>query len=508
MTPTLVYGGRTYSPTWMEEEVRRVLAGLHALDFKEGDTVAAMLRNSPHYVALVLACRQAGLYLASINWHFKALEANHILVDSGARALFIDDDLLPQIREGIPAEIAVVTASSASGTKDNAVAPSFTNWARWEDFGAGRPSMPPRVGTAHSAITYTSGTTGKPKGVRRLPAADDQRESMVQRFQRVTDTVYGTGAVVTAYLCAPIYHSAAMSYVVHFCTLGATLVLEPRFDAEQSLALIEKHRVTHAYLVPTMYQRLLNLDPSVRQRHDLSSLLHVASTGSPCPVPLKQAMIDWLGPIITEAYGSSEAGYTTFIDSATWVHQPGSAGRPLPDARVHILDDEGRPKPNGEIGLIYVRQQAMPDFTYINRPEDRRAIERDGLITLGDMGYINEEGFLYICDRKADMVISGGVNVYPAEIEATLLTMPGVADCAVFGIPDPEFGEGLAAAVQPRTGFEITPSQVQAFLRDRIANYKVPRVVDMHTTLPREDSGKIFKRLLREPYWRGQTRAI
>ncbi len=327
-------------------------------------------------------------------------------------------------------------------------------------------------------------------------------------YQRVSDTVYGTGAAVTAYLCAPIYHSAAMSYVVHFCTLGATLVLEPRFEAEQTLALIEKHRVTHAYLVPTMYQRLLNLDPSVRQRHDLSSLQHVASTGSPCPVPLKQAMIDWLGPIITEAYGSSEAGYTTFIDSATWAHQPGSAGRPLPDARVHILDDEGRPKPNGEIGLIYVRQQAMPDFTYINRPEDRHAIERDGLITLGDMGYINEEGFLYICDRKADMVISGGVNVYPAEIEAALLTMPGVADCAVFGIPDPEFGEGLAAAVQPRTGFEITPSEVQAFLRDRIANYKVPRVVDMHTTLPREDSGKIFKRLLREPYWRDQTRAI
>lgn len=219
-------------------------------------------------------------------------------------------------------------------------------------------------------------------------------------------------------------------------------------------------------------------------------------------------MIDWFGPVITEAYGSSEAGYTTFIDSATWAQRPGSAGRPLPNAELRILDEQGQPLPTGRIGLIYVRQRAMPDFTYINQPQARQSAEHDGLITLGDVGYVDADGFLFICDRKADMVISGGVNIYPTEIEAVLQTMPEVADCAIFGIPDPEFGESIAAAVQLRVGSTAQIAEIQHFLRERIANYKVPRVVEIHESLPREDTGKIFKRLLREPYWRGQQRAI
>ncbi|KDP84284.1 AMP-binding protein [Cupriavidus basilensis] len=502
MVPTLWFDGRQYSAGWMQAEIRRVLAGLHALDCKEGDTVAAMLRNSPEYVALLLACRQAGLYLASINWHFKALEANHILADSGARALIVDADLLDQIREGIPEGVDVIAVSRGAA---RSTGPRTHNWA---DFGSGLPAMPARTSTAHSAITYTSGTTGKPKGVRRIPGPPGDRAAMEQRLQRITSIVYGTGKDVTAYLCAPIYHSAAMAYVSHFCNLGATVVLEPSFDALRTLALLQQHKVTHAYLVPTMYQRLLALEPEVRARHDLSALRQVASTGSPCPVPLKQAMIGWLGPVITEAYGSSEAGYTTFADSASWLRHPGSAGSPLPDAEVRILDEQGNALPPREIGLIYVRQHALPDFTYINRPEARQAVERDGLITLGDMGYLDDDGFLHICDRKADMVISGGVNIYPAEIESVLQTMPGIADCAVFGIPDAEFGEGLAAAIQLRPGHQVEGADVQAFLRERIANYKVPRIVEIHESLPREDTGKIFKRRLREPHWQDQARAI
>ncbi len=500
MLPTLWYKDRMYSSDWMESEIGRVLAGLHALGCEPGDTVSAMLRNSPQYVALILACRRAGLYLASVNWHFKALEAQHILTDSGARALFVDADLLEQVAGGIPDNLAVITVAgdgaqvAASGAQD------------WDDFGAGLAPMPARAGLVHSAITYTSGTTGKPKGVRRIPVAAAGRAAMEQRLATVMDIVYGKGE--RAFLAAPIYHSAAMSYLTHFSNLGATLVLESRFDPARALELIARHRITHAYLVPTMYQRLLALAPDVRAQYDLSSLQQVASTGSPCPVPLKQAMINWFGPVITEAYGSSEAGYTTFIDSADWRSHPGSAGKPLPDADVRILDDDDKALPPGEIGLIYVRQHALSDFTYVNRPEAREAVERGGLVTLGDMGYLDDDGFLHICDRKADMIISGGVNIYPAEIESVLHTMPGVADCAVFGIPDAEFGEALAAAVQPLPGIPIKAAAVQDFLRERIANYKVPRVVDIHDQLPREDTGKIFKRKLREPYWENQARTI
>jgi long-chain acyl-CoA synthetase len=499
MLPTLWYQDRLYSSDWIALEIDRILAGLHALGCGPGDTVAAMLRNSPQYVSLTLACRRAGLYLASVNWHFKALETEHILTDSSARVLFVDSDLLEQVAGGIPGKVAVITVAGDTG---QAAAPGAQDWA---GFGAGLPPMPARTGLVHSAITYTSGTTGKPKGVRRIPPAPGDAAS-ADRFGQVMDIVYGRGDI--AFLAAPIYHSAAMSYLGHFSALGATLVLEPRFDAARTLALIEKHGVTHAYLVPTMYQRLLALPAEVRARHDLSSLRQVASTGSPCPVTLKQAMINWFGPVITEAYGSSEAGYTTFIDSADWQRHPGSAGKALPDATVRILDDDGKVLPASEIGLIHVRQHALSDFTYVNRPEARTAIERDGLVTLGDMGYLDEDGFLFICDRKADMIISGGVNIYPAEIESVLHTMPGVADCAVFGIPDAEFGEGLAAAVQPLPGAQLDAAAVQAFLRERIANYKVPRVVDIHQQLPREDTGKIFKRKLRDRYWQGQARAI
>ncbi|MDY0067814.1 MAG: AMP-binding protein [Steroidobacteraceae bacterium] len=505
MSPTILFGDREYSHAWMMEEVGRILAGLHGAGVKEGDTVSAMLRNSPEYVALVLACRQAGLFLASINWHFKALEANHILVDSQARALFVDIDLVEQIRAGLPENLPIIAvpARGAGGVQRPAATLQM-----WADFGAGLPPMPARSNFAHGMITYTSGTTGKPKGVRRIPPQQSQAAELERRMLELLDTVYGAGQNMTAYLSAPMYHSAVMMYLTHCCRLGARIALEPRFDAERALQLIARHRVTHAYLAPTMYQRLLALDPDVRARYDVSSLTHVASTGSPCPVELKKAMIDWFGPVITEAYGSSEAGYTTFIDSNDWLKHPGSAGQAMANAKIRILDEQGVQLPPGEIGLIYVRQEALPDFTYINQPQARQNMERDGCVTLGDMGYLDADGFLFICDRKADMVISGGVNIYPAEIEGVLQTMPDVVDCAVFGVPDAEFGESVAAAVQLRPGSPVQASDIQQFLRERIANYKVPRVVEIHESLPREDTGKIFKRVLREPHWRGQQRKI
>jgi long-chain acyl-CoA synthetase len=234
----------------------------------------------------------------------------------------------------------------------------------------------------------------------------------------------------------------------------------------------------------------------------------VSSTGSPCPAEVKRAMIEWWGPVFNESYAASELGYVTSISSAEALRKPGSAGRALGKASLRILDEAGRELPQGEVGLIYARQPAFPDFAYNNDTEARRKIERDGLWSMGDMGYLDAEGYLYVCDRASDMVISGGVNIYPAEIESVLAVMPGVRDCAVFGIPDEEFGEALCAAVQPDPGTTLSANDVQAFLRDKIASYKIPRKVDFHPELPREDSGKIFKRRLRAPYWEKSGRKI
>jgi long-chain acyl-CoA synthetase len=253
---------------------------------------------------------------------------------------------------------------------------------------------------------------------------------------------------------------------------------------------------------------MLRLPEEVKRRHDLSSMRFVASTGSPCPAEVKRAMIDWWGPVFNESYAASELGYVTSIGSEEALRKPGAAGRPVGEARIRILDEGGRELPRGQVGLIYARQPAYPDFTYNNNPEARRTIERDGLLSLGDMGFIDDEGCLYVCDRAADMVISGGVNIYPAEIEAVLTLMPGVRDCAVFGIPDEEFGEALAAAVQIEPGVVRQPEDIQNYLRERIAGYKVPRVVTFHAELPREESGKIFKRRLRAPYWEKAGRRI
>jgi long-chain acyl-CoA synthetase len=478
MTAALLFNDGEVSPAELERRAACAAGGLDFLGIGEGDVVALMLYNEPAYFEAMLACRRLGAYHCPINWHYKADEAGYILRDSGAKVLVANPDLLPQIDFK-----------------------TIRDWPTWRD------SQPPWSGTPRTPrgnMPYTSGTTGRPKGVRRMPATEAQRKLAMELYR----VALGIEPGMRALLSAPLYHSAPNLYGLQALLTGELLALEPRFDAERTLALIERYRITNLYLVPTMYVRLLKLAPEVRRKYDLSSVRFISSTGSPCPPEVKRAMIDWFGPVITETYASSETGHITFIDSHDWLKRPGSVGRALGDGVVKILDDEGRVLPSSEIGLIYCRQSAYPDFTYTNNAEARSAIERDGLWSVGDMGYLDADGYLYVADRKSDMVISGGVNIYPAEIEATLMSMPGVADCAVFGIPDPEFGEALAAAIQVRHGNKISSEEVQSYLRERIASYKVPRVVTFHEQLPREDSGKIFKRLLREPYWRDAGRRI
>ena len=478
MTATVLFDGKEIPSEELERRAACAASGFENMGVREGDVVALFLHNAPAYLEAMLACRLLGAYHCPINWHFKADEAGFILRDSGARLLVAEPELLAQI--------------------GGAPVPVISNWDKQYTPWRGAPRTP------RTNMPYTSGTTGRPKGVRRMPATETQRALALELYR----TVLGLEPGMRALVSAPLYHSAPNLYAMQALLHGSLLMVEPRFDAERTLALIERHRLTNVYLVPTMFVRLLRLPLETRQRYDLSSLRFISSTGSPCPPDVKRAMIDWVGPIISETYAASELGHVTFIGSRDWLERPGSVGRPLGQGVVKILDEAGRELPAGEIGLIYCRQPAYPDFTYTNNPQARAALERDGLWCVGDMGYLDAAGYLYVADRKSDMVISGGVNIYPAEIEAVLMTMPGIADCAVFGIPDAEFGEALAAAVQPRDSQAMTDRQVQDFLRARIASYKVPRVVTFHEALPREDSGKIFKRLLRAPYWADAGRRI
>jgi long-chain acyl-CoA synthetase len=501
MKPTIEFDGNSVEPEVFFQRYQRAAAALRASGVGEGDVVAMMMRNGPEVLEVMLATRWIGAQWCPINWHFKTDEVQYILSDSGAKVFVVDADLLAGLEGlelgGVKAFVSgmLTDASAQSG------AGSMPSWEAWRDAptALNSPAAAPR-----GAMFYTSGTTGKPKGIRRNPSTPEQAARALQVMRHA----YGFEAGMRVLVSAPMYHSAPNSFAIGAANEGAHLFIERRFDAENTLRLIAQHRITHAYLVPTMYVRMLRLPDAVRRRYDLSSMRFVSSTGSPCPPDVKRAMIEWWGPVIHESYGASELGFMTRLDSHEALRKPGSAGKPLDGVTIAILDEQGQPVPQGQAGLIYANQSQQADFTYIGNDAARKKMERNGLKTLGDIGYLDEDGFLFIVDRSADMVISGGVNIYPAEIEAVLQMMPGVADCAVFGIPDEEFGEALACAVQAAADAHLDQGQVQAFLKARLATYKVPKVVSFHADLPREDTGKIFKRKLREPYWAGTARRI
>jgi len=326
--------------------------------------------------------------------------------------------------------------------------------------------------------------------------------------ERMRGMIYGLRPGARALLPGPLYHSAPNSFGLRSGRLGGALVLMPRFDPEEFLRLVEAERVDTMFMVPTMFIRLMRLPEDVRRTYDVSSLRHVIHAAAPCPADVKRAMIEWWGPVIYEFYGSTESGAVTFANSEDALKKPGTVGKISPGAELRFIGDDGRVLPQGEIGEIYSRIADNPDFTYHNKPDKRTEIDRDGFITSGDVGYIDADGYVFLCDRKRDMVISGGVNIYPAEIEAVLHAVPGVHDCAVFGIPDAEFGEALMAVVEPQAGVTLDVAEIRARLKDLLADYKVPKHIEIQTNLPREDSGKIFKRRLRDPYWERAGRQI
>ena len=314
---------------------------------------------------------------------------------------------------------------------------------------------------------------------------------------------------VRTVMAGPTYHSAPNTYTRSVLASGGSIALMPRFDAEELLALIERDRITHLHLVPTMFVRLLRLPAAVLQRYDHSSLEFVVHGAAPCSPEVKRAMIAWWGPVIHEYYGATETGMVSRSSTAEWLQRPGTLGRAWPGREIRVYADDGRRCAAGEVGEIYVGLQGVPEFTYQNAAHERVAIGRDGLVSNGDVGYLDADGYLFLVDRKKDVVISGGANIYPAEIECVLIDHAAVADCAVIGIPDEEFGERLLAFVQPREpAVPPTAGELTQFLRSRLAGLKVPREFRFVPALPRDDSGKLMKRKLRDPYWAGRSSKI
>jgi long-chain acyl-CoA synthetase len=489
------------------ERAARAANGLRALGVAPGDTVAIMLRNDFAFLEATAAAGLAGAYVVPVNWHNTAEETQYTLDDSGAKVLVIHDDLLERVRAAIPVHVTVLAVAtpdyvlSAYGI-DQAVAVrgGEQDWYLWLSgfdpqftVGAGAPG----------SMFYTSGTTGRPKGVRRQVPTPEQIEGL----QEMRLAVCGFGPwqdrpnEMTVLLSGPLYHATPNAWLLAFYELGANIVIAPRFDAEEMLRNVELYRITHLLAVPTMFVRLLKLPEEVRGKYDLSSLRFVMHGAAPCPVHVKHAMIEWWGPVIHEHYGGTETGAVTYLDSGEWLAHPGSVGRALSKARVMVLNEAGEEVERDGVGEIVCRHLYYADFTYHGDDAKRRRAEKRGLIALGDVGYIDRDGYLYLCGRSTDMIISGGVNIYPTEIESEILRIPGVADCAVFGIPDEEFGEQVCAFVQLRPGADLAVQDIIVALKLHLAGYKLPRRIEFRDDLPREDSGKIFKRKLREPFW-------
>ncbi len=502
-------GQRRRSHAEIADRSARIASGLQALGVRQGDSVGILMRNDIAFIEAAYAAMRLGAYAVPINWHFKPEEINYVCKDSGAPVLIGHADLLHQLGGTMPAGVTVLAAPTPPEITahyridpDHLATPGFaTELESWLE------RQPPHDGPAlpqPQNMIYTSGTTGHPKGVRRQAPTPEQAKAT----ERVRALIYGLKPGVRGLLPGPLYHAAPNSFGLRAGRLGGALVLMPRFDAEAFLRLIEAERIDTVFMVPTMFIRLLKLPEATRRKYDTSSLRHVIHAAAPCPADVKRAMIQWWGPVVHEYYGSTESGALTFANSEDALNRPGTVGKVLDGVELRFLGDNGASLPPGEIGEIYSRVADNPDFTYHNKPEKRAEIERDGFITSGDVGFVDSDGYVFICDRKRDMVISGGVNIYPAEIEAALHAVAGVHDCAVFGIPDDEFGEALMAVVEPQAGVTLDVAAIRQQLRTSLADYKVPKHVEIQAQLPREDSGKIFKRRLRDPYWERAGRRI
>lgn len=479
----------------------RIVHGLRALGLGKGDCVAAVLSNGAALIELYLAVSQAGMYLVPINWHLAAPEIAYIVGDSEAKVLVADE------RFGDTVAKAADELGFPAGQRFAVGAiPGFRSFA---ELTAGQPDTTPADRAAGAVMNYTSGTTGRPKGVRRaLPPLDpDTAATLLTGFFAMFGIRPEDGNV---HLCgSPLYHTAVLVFASTSLHYGHAVVLLDKWTPEACLEAIQRWRVTTSHMVPTQFHRLLALPEEVRRRYDVSSVRCMVHAAAPCPPEIKRRMIEWWGPAISEYYAATEGG-GTLVGAEEWLKKPGTVGRAWPGAEIKIFDDAGNELPAGEVGTVYMRLGAA-DFEYYKDAEKTRKNRIGPYFTVGDVGLLDEDGYLFLRDRKADMIISGGANIYPAEIESVFLSHPKVGDVAVFGIPHEEWGEEVKAVVEPAPGAVAGPelaAELLAFCADKLAKFKTPKSIDFVAEMPRDPNGKLYKRKLRDPYWAGRDRAI
>lgn len=493
--------GETTTFRQLDERSNQIAHALRAAGCKPGDTIAIFAENSPRYFEVCWGAQRAGLYYVCISSRLTAPEVQYIIEDSGTKLLVAGAN-----KAGVALEAAKAAGLTALWSIDGEVA-GFT---ALEAHAAALPKTPIADEMAGTDMLYSSGTTGRPKGIRpplerNLPIDADNILIQIARAMSGAnpDSVYLSPA--------PLYHAAPLRWCMTFTRIGSTIIVMEKFDPEDFLKAVEKYKVTHTQVVPTMFVKMLKLPEDVRKKYDVSSMTFAIHAAAPCPIPVKEQMIAWWGPVIDEYYAGSEGNGMTYVKSPDWLTHKGTVGRAI-HGKVHICDEDGNELPIGEEGQVYFSGTTPPN--YHNDPEKNKAAlnpKHPDWSSLGDVGKLDEDGFLYLTDRKAFMIISGGVNIYPQETENVLITHPKVADVAVIGVPDEDFGEAVKAVVQPMPGIAPTEelaAELMAFAQANLSKLKCPKSIDFDPELPRHPTGKLYKRLIRDRYWGNKNSRI
>jgi len=493
--------GREYTRGEILAAANRISHGLRALGLRKDDCVAAVLPNSAEFLQLYLATFQCGMYLTPINHHLTAPEIAYIVGDSGAK-VFVGSERFAAECKGAAKEVGL------AGDKLFALG-RLDGFRSFSELGEGQSDELPTDRVAGAVMNYTSGTTGKPKGVRR-PLSGLDPDTLAELYTFAVQMFGVKPEDGNVHICgSPLYHTAVLVHASAALHLGHAAVIMDKWTPEEMLRLIERYRVTTSHMVPTQFHRLLSLPEDVRKKYDVSSLRCMVHAAAPCPIDTKWAMFHWWGDCIYEYYAATEGGGTV-VSPEEWRRFPGTVGKAWPGAEVKIFDENGKELGPNQIGTVYMLA-AQADFEYKGDKEKTRSNRIGPYFTVGDIGELNEEGYLFLRDRKADMIISGGANIYPAEIEAEMIQHPKVADVAVFGIPNDDWGEEIKAVIEPVEGVagdQKLTGEIFAFLEGRLAKMKTPRTIDYVTEMPRDPNGKLYKRKLRDPYWEGKGRQI